>query len=178
MTQSFKSIDPTLAKARFSYDPETGHLIWKHVEGTRKSKVIGKPAGHVHTCTVGKKYVQVRIDGVLHYAHRIIWVLHNGPIPEGMQIDHVDGNGANNRLENLRLVSGVENKRNMRRLSTNTSGATGVYSDKGKWVARFWSDGRMRNIGTFTDKVEAIHARKAWESANGYHPNHGQERAL
>ena len=72
--QVFKSIDPELAKDRFSYDPETGNLIWKNCKSASTSaRLRGKVAGHIHTCTVGKKYIQVRVNDVLHYAHRIIW---------------------------------------------------------------------------------------------------------
>lgn len=42
-------------------------------------------------------------------AHRVIWELTNGPIPHGMQIDHIDRNPSNNTLSNLRLVTAAEN---------------------------------------------------------------------
>lgn len=180
-TYGFKSIDPDLARSVFIYDPETGNLIWKPREGMpqRNAAVAGKVAGHRHICTVGKAYIQVRVDRVLHYAHRIIWVMHHGPIPAGMQIDHIDGDGTNNMLNNLRMVSPSENKRNMRKMVTNKTGHTGVQLSKsGTYIAAGWSDGRPIHLGTAKTIEGAILLRKQWEAANGYHPNHGQDRPL
>lgn len=46
------------------------------------------------------------------YRHRVIWHYFNGEIPIGLQIDHIDGNRKNNRLDNLRLVTHKENMNN------------------------------------------------------------------
>lgn len=44
--------------------------------------------------------------------HKLVWEAFNGPIPEGMQIDHRDGDKTNNMLENLRCVTPKENQHN------------------------------------------------------------------
>lgn len=179
--QVFKSIDPAIAKDRFSYDAESGNLIWKNCKNvSTTTRLRGKIAGHIHTCTVGKKYIQVRVNDVLHYAHRIIWVMHNGPIPLNMQIDHIDGDGVNNRLQNLRIVSAAENKRNMRKMSTNTSGVTGVYGPykNGAYEAKGWANGKSVGLGWFKEIDSAIAARRNWELSRNYHPNHGTDRSL
>lgn len=179
--QVFKSIDPNVAKARFDYDAETGNLIWKpHDRAQTTSRFAGKVAGHIHTCTVGKKYIQVRVNNQLHYAHRIVWVLHNGPIPVGMQIDHIDGDGINNRLSNLRMVSATENKRNMRRMVTNKTGVTGVVgpNHKGIYTAMGWENGKVRRLGGSKDFAKVVALRKQWEAERGYHENHGTDRPL
>lgn len=59
-------------------------------------------------------------------AHRVVWELHNGTIPEGMCIDHIDGNVSNNTIGNLRCVSQAENSRNQRKRDRNSTGVTGV----------------------------------------------------
>jgi hypothetical protein len=42
-------------------------------------------------------------------AHRLVWWWHHGPVPDGLQIDHIDGDKSNNRIENLRVVTQAEN---------------------------------------------------------------------
>jgi len=175
VTQKFHQIDHVFVRNAFVYDPETGSLRW--AEGRVRA---GKEAGHVHTCTVGKKYVQVRCDRRLAYAHRIIWTMVMGEIPDGMQIDHIDGDGTNNRLANLRLVTDSENKRNQRKMKNNTSGFTGVYLDKrrGTYTARVTIDGRFSTIGRASTAEEANALRQAFNRQNGFHENHGQDRPL
>ena len=48
-----------------------------------------------------------------HSLHRAVWEYHNGKIPEGMVIDHIDRNTDNNQIENLRCVTLSENARNI-----------------------------------------------------------------
>lgn len=59
-------------------------------------------------------------------AHNIIWYLFNGSKEQSQIVDHIDGNGANNLLSNLRLIPYNSNARNHKMLITNTSGVTGV----------------------------------------------------
>lgn len=69
--------------------------------------------------------------------HRLVWTLAFGHIPEGLIVDHQDGNRLNNRLGNLRLVTTAVNNRNRRLSARNVSGIAGVRFDKGAvaWVA-------------------------------------------
>lgn len=114
----------------FSYDESTGSLIWK----VKKQKVVqGSTAGNPDR----DGYLNVQLNGVRHKVHRVVWQMRNGEIPDGMQIDHINGVKHDNRIENLRLVTGKENAKNRSRLSTNTSGINGVcwqYS-RLKWQA-------------------------------------------
>ena len=180
--QKFSAPKRDRALAAFDYNTDTGELTWRPHWGRPEvnKRFGGKVAGHVHTCTAGTRYIQVRLDEKLYYAHRIVWVICNGPIPDGMQIDHIDGDGTNNRLSNLRLVTAAENKRNMRRLSTNSSGRTGVHFDprKGVYYARGWRDGRSVHIGQHKSRDVAVQLREAWEADNAYHPTHGAARPL
>ena len=54
-------------------------------------------------------YLLINIDGKNMKWHRVIWVAFNGKIPDGLQINHIDENKANNSLENLELVTCKEN---------------------------------------------------------------------
>lgn len=77
-------------------------------------------------------------------AHRVVWELHNGPVPEGMEVDHINRNKQDNRIENLRLATREQNRANVDAYSNNTSGTKGVYFDSSKcsWVAKIKVNGK------------------------------------
>ena len=81
----------------------------------------------------------------------------------GVQVDHINGDGLDNRRENLRLASNMENQRNRRLNANNTSGFKGVYwqVDKGKWRARIEVDGNAIHLGYFDSKEDAALAYDA-----------------
>lgn len=127
------------------YNHETGVLVWKE-RGIRcfgsirsknvwNAKYAGKEAGSIHTDGTGRKCIHVSINNRKHKGHRICWELINGPIPDGMTIDHIDHNPLNNQISNLRLASQVEQKRNTPIQKNNSSGVVGVgWSKKGQAV--------------------------------------------
>ncbi len=104
---------PAVARVRelLNYDPETGVLTWRVAR--RGPAVAGSVAG-----TPVRGYVHVMVDGTLFYAHRLAWLLATGDDPGASQVDHRDGNRANNRLANLRLATHAENARNQRKQTT------------------------------------------------------------
>lgn len=155
----------------FSYDQSTGKLYWKISKGSRSPK--GSEAGYLDKSS---GYVCVTLNGKIHRSHRIIWEMFNGPIPKGMQVDHVNHIRCDNRLVNLRLVTHKENGRNVSRQKNNTSGITGVHWDKnrGKWHAQIKLRGKVRSLGRFVDFFEACCARKSAERFLGFHENHGR----
>ncbi len=54
-------------------------------------------------------YVRFKLNGKLKFAHRVIWEMFNGKIPEGKVIDHINGIKDDNRIENLRLTTQRQN---------------------------------------------------------------------
>ncbi|WP_432444964.1 hypothetical protein [Rhizobium leguminosarum] len=91
-------------------------------------------------------------------------------------MDHVDGCCSHNIFSNLRDVPHDINGRNSKKSSSNRSGVTGVgwNIERGMWRARITVGRQTKWLGIFTSKDQAIEARKAAESQNGFHPNHGR----
>lgn len=97
--------------------------------------------------------------GSLHM-HRVI-AERMGLDTRGQIVDHINGNGLDNRRANLRLASKAVNARNARLPSSNTSGCKGVsfYRKTGKWRAYIKHNGKTYWLGVFTDKEDANQAR-------------------
>lgn len=135
------------------YDPETGEFIWKM---SGKGRGISRPAG-----TITKHgYVAISIDGKKYFAHRLAWLCIHGEIPH--IIDHIDLNGKNNRINNLREASKSQNEANRKRSAGNTSGYKGVYprGNSGKWFSRIHVSNKMISLGTFNTPESAHEAYK------------------
>ncbi|HEY7297856.1 MAG TPA: HNH endonuclease [Xanthobacteraceae bacterium] len=98
-------------------------------------------------------YVRIQIDGAIYAAHRLAWLYVHGKHPTA-EIDHRNGNPADNRIANLRECSRWQNARN--RGGRSPSGFKGVSADRSKWRARIKVDGRIINLGLFsTPKLAA-----------------------
>lgn len=121
-------------------------------------------------------YLRTKVCGVDMYVHRIVWIMHNGEIPFGMHIDHINHNRKDNRVQNLRLVTNGENHKNTKLCSRNSSGVCGVSFSKrhNKWWARINVDRKFINLGMFDDINSAIEAREKAEKFYGFHENHGR----
>lgn len=57
------------------------------------------------------EYSTININKIRYKTHRVVWELFNGPIPEGLVIDHIDGDKHNNKISNLRCVTKQQNTR-------------------------------------------------------------------
>ena len=164
-----------------AYDPETGALTWlprkaEHFARPRdcqgwNTKYAGRPA---FSTKWPSGYLAGHIFKQTFLAHRVAWALHNSSWPE-MCIDHIDGDRANNRACNLRVVSAEDNQKNVKQRADNTSGAKGVdfKAVTGLWRARIVHEGRRVTLGTYASLADAVVARKLAERDCGYHPNHG-----
>jgi len=154
------------------YNPEIGELYWRIKRGWSINP--GQIAGRISGKPI--KYIRIGLDGKTYYAHRLAWLLYYGEWPKG-QIDHINHDGLDNRICNLRDVTSLENHRNKRPAPNNTSGAMGVYKVEktGAWQARISVEGELIILGTFANWFDAVCARKSAENKYGFHPNHGRE---
>lgn len=160
----------------FDYDKETGVLTWKERPPTSKNNNIfnslfaGKPAGSVVTSNKSKtSYVAVKINGKSYKAHRIIFSIMTGTMPD--EVDHIDHNGLNNKWENLRASNGRDNARNLPMLRSNKSGHIGVNWHKAakKWQVRAVNEeGKRIDLGRYDSLETAAMVRKKYEKEFKY----------
>jgi len=98
------------------------------------------------------------------YLHRVLT-----SAPQGLVVDHIDRDGLNNRLANLRVVPHKQNARNMGLSDAHTSGFKGVswHKDQKRWRAYIRVDGRQIHLGTFDSVADARAAYR--EASQKYH---------
>lgn len=146
-----------------SYNPKTGVLIWRQRENIPKewnTRWAGKVAGSVNSAG----YLIITLNTNERYlVHRIIWLLMTGKWPKN-EIDHVDNNRINNRWENLREATRIENSRN--RPFETSSGVIGVswHKQRNKWRARITVNRKEIHLGYFLNFNEAVKVRKDAEN--------------
>lgn len=135
------------------YDTETGVFVWINPASTRVK------SGDVAGCLGDDGYLKIGIFGKRYKSHRLAWLYVHGQFPE-CEIDHINGNRADNRIDNLRLASSKQNKENVKLNAASTSGHRGVHWDKSrqKWLAHVTSNRKFHNLGRFDDVTDAINA--------------------
>ena len=170
---------PKQLRVLLRYDPSTGNLVWKprkleSFKDERSFKIwhtrySGKPA----LITVARDgYRHGTISGRTYSTHRVVWAVCFGEWPKN-EIDHINGDKLDNRLENLRDVTRGQNSRNLKLGKSNKSGCVGVFWCKThrRWIATI---GRNARLGYFKNFKDAVAARKEAEITHGYHPNYGR----
>jgi len=162
-------------RSKITYCPISGEI--KTISEKYKRKNRQRHAG-IKTNASGKSYIRLTIFNKLYYAHRVAWFYYYGVWPE--YIDHIDGNGLNNAISNLRSVSRSENQKNQRLHKKNNSGVSGViYRERiNRYEAYINVDLTNVYLGVYKTIFDAACARKAAENRYGFHENHGSDRPL
>jgi hypothetical protein len=150
-------------KSILRYDRKTGFFYWK--AKTSKKTVIGKQAGGVDCAG----YIVIGISGKTYYAHRLAWVYCYGYEPS--QIDHKDGDRANNAIKNLRECSSTQNIFNAKKAKNNASGYKGVSWHKGakKWHAYVCHNNKVIYLGLHDSPEKA--AQEYLDAVKKLEPN-------
>jgi len=181
-------LDANMAKRLLSYDSESGLFYWKErtedlFEETEtrttkhQTKLWNKRHANKLAGFIDKKdgYVRIKIFGFRFLGHRIAWLYMTGEWPEE-EIDHINGNRADNCFVNLRQATSLQNNRNQKLYKNNRSGKSGVTYHKltNKWQASIGNGENKTYLGLFKTKEEAIEARNKAEIELNYDPTHGR----
>lgn len=154
-----RMITGDIVRSLLDYDPVSGVLVWKSREGSDRgthswnAKHAGKRAG-------GSRgvygYRGVKILGKVYMEHRVIWLFVNDEWPK-IDIDHINGDSEDNRLENLRVATRTQNIQNQKCRMDNLAGLKGIQwrSDMKKYHVRITVNGIRRTVGWYVDPNEA-----------------------
>jgi len=138
------------------YDKDTGLFFWN---SPRPKIRVGQQAGHLHH----KGYIYLEIYGKHYSAHRLAWFYCTKKWPID-QIDHINGDKSDNRIENLREATNGQNRANSK--TKNKSGYKGVtfrqhLKDK-PYIAKINHNKKTIHIGCFKTPEEAFEAYKVY----------------
>ncbi len=163
-----KNLCATDWNAYLIYNQDTGVLTWK-VKRPGPKTAIGMEVGSVKH---DGRYRSFVLNHKRYYTHRVAWEMVNGPIPDGLCIDHIDGNGLNNQLSNLRVTTLSLNQRNRCIPKNSRTGVIGVvHHTRGGFSV--YCVGKY--VGYFKSFDDAVSARKNAEKLNQYHENNGRK---
>ncbi len=146
----------TAAEARnlWDYDPETGDLMWNVTTGHQTK---GSMAGTETT----RSYIAVQYKRIIYRKSRLVWLIVTGSWPEE-EIDHINGNRADDRFSNLRECSRSQNQCNRSMHKTNKLGIKGVHKFGNNYRAQIKHLGVRFDLGMF-NTIQA--AKDAYDEA-------------
>ena len=180
-----------IARELLTYNPDTGKLYWKERSEKKYYKNYKISMKKWNLRWAGKEafttisYRETGKIGGLHggffnkdfRAHRIAWLIYYGEWPKN-QIDHINQDPTDNRIENLRDVTQLENLKNQALRSNNKSGYIGVHFEKSKqkYRVRVQINNSKKHIGYYNTIEEAVAARAVANINYNFHPNHGNSK--
>jgi len=180
-----KPINQKYLNECFEYSPDTGELKWRERPISHFKNKMAAKRWNARFCGVkagstirngNKEYRNICLCDKQYLAHRAIWVMVYGSHPNA--IDHINGDGLDNRLENLRSVDNAQNAKNMKLFNTSTTGICGVSWNKAnkRWTSEIMANGVRYFLGSFDNIIDAASARLRANKKFGFHENHGIKR--
>ena len=163
-----------MARDLFEYHSD-GYLIRK-VSGAGRSNKAGSKVGNYAAKNLGSRnarYVTTKISGQHWCIHKLIFLWHHGYVPD--QLDHINRDTLDNRIENLRPATVAQNASNRKLFANSTSKAKGVSWNKRaeKWFVYVDINKKRKNIGYFDDlELAELVAIEAREKYHGAYANH------
>jgi hypothetical protein len=153
-------------------DQQSGLLLWKPRTPDLFCDSKGRTADHACAnwnaryagtaaldCLAANGYKMGRVFKVALYAHRVVWAMSFGRWPDA-QIDHINGDRVDNRLENLREATASQNAKNVGSTRAGFLGVS-IVPSTGKWAASISHHGKHIHCGCFEDAESAAKARDA-----------------
>jgi hypothetical protein len=160
-------VSQIISRLRELFEYRDGALYWKQDRGSQKCK--NQKAGCL---TGGYLKLRVRELGGAVAAHRVIFAMHHGYFPQ--EVDHINGNKLDNRIENLRSVSRSQNRMNAGKMRNNRSGCKNVYPHKDKWCVSLRVGKKPFYLGIYKDlELADLVAHMAREKFHGAYAHHG-----
>lgn len=153
-------------KEILEYNPETGDFYWKI--SPKHGVNVGDKAGSQH---IG--YTRLTIKRKKYLTHRLAWLYVYGEFPKG-DIDHIDNDRANCRINNLRIANKSTNGYNRKKQANNTSGIKGVIWCKAsnKWSVRIGVNKKKIYFGVWDDlEFAELVAQEARAKYHGEYAN-------
>lgn len=156
-------VTPDELKVLLEYNSETGEFT--NLTFRKGARGKGKPAG----TKMQNGYISICVNRKKLLAHRIAWAIVYGKFPS-LELDHINGNRADNRICNLREVTRTQNHKNMKPRFAGK--IPGIRKRKGKWHVQFRVGDKQKHIGSFSNEDEAIAALVSARKAAGYSDLH------
>ena len=146
----------SLLRELFSYDD--GKLIWR----VSLSKRV-KPGDHAGYCHKRNSYRELMVQRKRYAEHRCVWVWHNGAIPDGLVVDHINNDRTDNRIENLRLLTTRQNKSRRGKVKPDQQGLpTCISKARRQYYVRISRNGKQHYLGGHKTLEEAIAVKDAF----------------
>lgn len=136
-------------KEVMQYDADTG-VFTRKSDGKRQARLWTPPNRKL-------SYGVLSIDGKQYYSHRMAWLYTHGELPS-CEIDHINGDGADNRIANLRVATRGQNATNALAQKSSKTKLRGVFLHKpsGRYRAQICKNLKTKSLGYFETK-EAAH---------------------
>lgn len=130
-----------------SYDASTGVFIWKAHPHRRVNNTV---AG-----SMTRGYIQIRVDRVRYFAHRLAWLYVHGSFP-GQFLDHINLKKDDNRISNLREVNKSQNGMNtLAKIGASRFKGVDFNKRQKSYRAKIRNDGKSVFLGHYKREVEA-----------------------
>ena len=170
----------SIIESTLTHELLTSYLKYNETKG--EFTWIKRPNKNIHLHTrAGTKnsagYRVISLFGKRYPEHRLAWFYVHGEMPK-QEIDHINQIRDDNRISNLRQVTGSENQRNKTRKDSRVV-EIGIWwcRRRKRYIAEISLNGKKVYQKSFTDIDEAISARKAKALELGFHENHGKTQA-